>query len=459
MTPVAGDALSAVSTTNIMSTYDVFKPQQRRDAIQKYGGQGADYMQIIYDMGNIENVAGEKVEHWEILPYYQLVKVKANAAAAAGADLTFLLHADSSPTIPGTNPFVRKGDVLMKTKDETVGVVISDPTFAAGDWTVVVRPNDSADSLAVLANDTFAIISGAWGEMTGQPAPAQTGVVKYDAYLQIIKETSAASGSLITNQLWFQTMEKIGDSATYWSPLVAQLEYRLNIKQEGAYLFNKATTNASLGIANTNGLIPTMRSARGYQYPTGGAIVLSDVDDWNERLNKVFAGNRVYGLTTHKRVTELETELKDDMKNTMVEMANKSILQAIKSNGALQDSQESFSINYNFNAVRKGGRDFAWSRLASLDNPNTYNAPGSSQQNYMLMFPIDKARDAKNTMRNHISILKKNFDGYNRFMELWYDGAAGTQTKIGQMDAKYLYARSHTGTRHFALEQTILVTA
>jgi hypothetical protein len=411
------------------------------------------------DMANVEDVDQEVVYHWEDLPYYSLVKVNAPVTPAAGADLSFVLHSDSVPTIAGTKPFVRPGDVLMLVKNERVGKVES-VTFGGGNWTVVVKPNAATDALAVLANDEFAIISSSWAEGSGQPEATSTGMVRYEAYLQIIKETVAATGTILTNSLWFQSHPNAGATPTYWSPLIAQADYKLSVKMEGAFLFNKANTNTTATSANTQGLIPAMRSARGFQYPTGGAIELTDVDSWNDRLNKTFAKNNVCGFTTHKRITQLEAELVQDMQNTMIEQAKEQVLYAIKSNGALEDAQKSFEVNYQFNAVRKGGRNFSWSRLASLDNPNTYNAASSSQQDYLIMFPIEKGTDAKGYLRNHVSLLKKNHNGYNRFMETWYDGAAGSMgMKIGELDVKKFYMRSHMGTRHFALEQSILVTA
>ena len=459
MTPVANNNLTAITTTQIVSTYDFFRPNMRKEAIAKYNKQGADYMQIMIDMAMVENVDREVVTHWEDLPYHSLVKVNAPVTPAAGADLSFVLHPDSVPTIPNSKPYVRPGDILMLVKNERVGRVES-VTFGGGNWTVVVRPNVSTDQLSVVANDEFAIISSSFAEGTGQPESTSTGMVKYDAYLQIIKETAAATGTLLTEALWFTSHQNAGATPTYWSPLIAQLDYKVNLKQEGAFLFNKQNTNAAATAANTNGLIPAMKSARGFQFPTGGAIVLTDVDSWNDRLNKVFAKNNICGLTTHKRITELEAELVQDMQNTNIIQAKEQIMHAIKSNGALEDAQKSFEVNYQFNAVRKGGRNFSWARLASLDNPVTYNAAASSQQDYMVLFPVDKGTDAKGYLRNHVSLLKKNHNGYNRFMETWYDGAAGgTGTYIGDVDVKKFYVRSHCGTRHFALEQSILVTA
>jgi hypothetical protein len=261
----------------------------------------------------------------------------------------------------------------------------------------------------------------------------------------------------MTNQTWFKTMENGKATPSYWAPVVAQLDYRLALKTEGALLFNKRTTNTNLSIANTQGLIPELRSGRGHLHPTSGAFVLADINDINTFNDSVWADQNQVVLLTGKRMQQIEDEMTANLSNTGTNRAEEAISEILWK-GTGNDSQKAFGLNYHISYIEKGGRNFAFAKMMSLDNPSTYNVSTALSKDYAIFFGCGKQKDAKGKLRNHMCLNFKQNGSHSRYMETWTDGAGGPGVKIGDIDKHVVYQRSHIGAQWFKLKQVTLMT-
>lgn len=459
------DALAQMYASDVISGFDIYKPEKLNVLFMRYGDQGASYFQLLRSMGFEKIVSNDTYGHYEDKRMHETVKVASQVAApGAGADLTIALHADSVTSSASTAKYYPRVYDTVMFKNEVVGFIAS-ITWNATVFDVVITPYDETDEIPqVEAGEELIIISSAFSEGSGQPESALSGAWEYDNEVQIIKETFGATGSEMTNQDWFNvTSEGQKIPAIYYKGQ-SEIDYRLALKIDGALLFNKRVVGATQAvdattgrvIKTTEGLIPYIRRV-GNEHPyTVGSFDIADFDDINLVLDREHAGNYTLALLGIQLQTEIEDVLKAYFSDTNINFTKQIV------NDVLFHKNESLSASVNFKYLTKSERTYLFKRMGVFSNPKTFgntNAIGSyDMPNMGVMIPINKRKDPKSKeMVNSLGCRYKGLGRYSRRMEVWSVGGAGEGLKVTEFDTRDTYVRSHVGGHYRGGNSMVLI--
>jgi hypothetical protein len=266
------DALAQMYASDVISGFDIYKPEKLNVLFMRYGDQGASYFQLLRSLGFEKMVSLDTYGHYEDKRMHETIKSKnQETAPGAGVDMTIQLHDDSLTIASGAASdetakyYPRVYDTVMF-RNEVVGYVAS-ITWNDPDFDVVLRPYVATDAIPqVEAGEEIIIISSAFSEGSGQPDSALSGVWEYENTCQIIKETFGVTGSEMTNQDWFNVTSEGSKIPAIYYKGQSEIDYRIALKADGALLFNKKVTNTSAvdgttgrALKTTEGLIPYIR--------------------------------------------------------------------------------------------------------------------------------------------------------------------------------------------------------
>lgn len=339
MTP---DAIAQIYASDVVSGFDIYKPEKLNELFMRYGDQGASYFQLVRSLGFEKPVALDTYGHYEDMRVHELCRSDGIVAQPAiNADITFVLSSDSLDA--NNNFYVRMYDQLLF-KNEVVGVVtdidVSTPTAPEITASIV---NTGDRFPALVADEEIIIISNEFSEGSGQPDPALSGAYEYDNDAQIIKETIGVTGSEMVNQDWFNVTSKGQKIPAFYFKGQTEIDYRTALRIDGALLFSKRTTqtitDADTGrpLKSTEGLIPYIRRL-GYTHPyTVGSYDVSDFDTINLYLDQQHVGNFALSLLGIKLHFEVEDVLVDYFKDTNINFTRQAVNDAIfNSNESLE---------------------------------------------------------------------------------------------------------------------------
>ena len=89
------DAIAQIYASDIVSGFDIYKPEKLNVLFNRYGDQGASYFQIVRSMGFEKEVSLDTYGHYEENRIHEVCIVNANVVQpAVGADITFVLSAN-----------------------------------------------------------------------------------------------------------------------------------------------------------------------------------------------------------------------------------------------------------------------------------------------------------------------------------------------------------------------------
>jgi len=464
---VTPDALAQMYASDVISGFDIYKPEKLNVLFMRYGDQGASYFQLLRSLGFEKQVSLDTFGHYEDMRMHEVIINKSQAAApGAGVDLTIQLHEDSikGAAAASTNKYYPRVYDTVMFKNEVIGYIVS-ITWNDPEWDVVIRPNNVLDEIPqVEAAEEIIIISGQFAEGSGQPESALSGTWEYDNDCQIIKETYGVTGSEMTNQDWFNvTSMGMKIPAIYYKGQ-AEIDYRMALKIDGALLFGKRVTNtAAVDLISgrllkaTEGLVPyTRRIGHEHAYSAGSFDVV-DFDDINLILDRENAGNYILSLLGIRLHTEIEDVLKAYFMDTNINFTTKVV------NDVLFKKNESLGATVNFKYLTKSERTFLFKRMGNFSNPKTFGADYSATVKYDmpsmgLCIPLNRRKDPKNNnMVESIGCRYKGLGKYNRRMEVWNVGGAGEGLKVTEMDTRDTYLRAHIGAHHRGGNQFVLI--
>lgn len=443
------DAIAEIYASDIVSGFDIYKPEKLNDLFLRYGDQGASFFQIVRSLGFEKQVSLDTYGHYEDNRIHEVIRILAQVVApGAGNDQLITLDPDSLDA--NNNFYPRSYDTVMY-KNEVTGYIadidVSTPTAPV----LTIRPNVATDAIPqVEADDELIIISDAFSEGSGQPAGAIRGVWEYDNDAQIIKESIGYTGTEMVNQDWFNVTSKGQKIPAYYFLGQTDIDYRMALKVDGALLFQKRTTNTAAidpvtgrVIKTTEGLIPYIRRKGNEHAYTIGSFDVDDFDDVNLILDQEHAGNFILSLLGIKIHIEIENVLKAYFSDTNIQFAHKA------ANDALFFGNESLGASVNFKYLTKGERTFMLKRFANLNNPKTYGATGYDMANMGVLLPVNKRKDPVNgSMVESIGCRYRGLGRYSRRMEVWQVGGAGEGLKVTEFDSRNTFMRAHIGA-HF----------
>lgn len=454
------DAVAQLYASDIVSGFDIHKPEKLNTLFSRYGDQGASYFQLLRSMGFEKEVSLDTYSHYEENRIHEIcVNLGVVTGHGVGDPITFTLDPTS---LDGSNNFyVRMWDVLLFPNEVTGSVtLIADAGTTTPDITVTL--NDDTEQFPDLAAlDEIIIISNAFSEGSGQPDPAIRGTWEYENDAQIIKETIGVTGSEMVNQTWFQVNTMGAKTNAYYHLGQVDIDYRTALRIDGALLFGKRTVNTLLvdpvtgrPIKTTEGMVPYIRRVGNEQSYTSGTFDVLEFDEMDNTLDREGAGNYILGL--------LGITLSQDIENSLVTyFADTNIIYAKQtSNDVLFNANESLAASVNFKYLTKSERTYLFKRMGVLNNPKLYGAAGYEAIGPKLgMFmPINKKKDpVSGNMVESIGTRYRGLGKYNRRMEVWQVGGAGEGLKVTDIDDRNTYQRCHVGAHFRGGNQMVLM--
>ena len=453
------EAIAQIYASDIISNFDLHKPEILNTLFSRFGDQGASYFQLIRSMGFETPVANDTYGHFEDNHVHEVVHVLANVAQPAiGANILFTL--DPVDLDANNNFYLRKWDVMMFHNEVTGSVIDIDVAVPAAP-VATVRPNEITDRFpALTAGDELIITSSAFSEGSGQPQGAVSGTWEYDNDAQIIKESMGVTGSEMVNQSWVTvTSEGQALPAFYYKGQI-DLDYRLALKIDGALLWGKRSTNVITDtvtgrpIKTTEGLIPYIRRVGNEQTSVDGAFTVDEFDEMSNTLDREFAGNHIMGLLGISLHQDIENALVTYFANTNIQFAKQA------TNEVLFHSNEALSASVNFTYLTKSERTFMFKRMGGFNNKKLAGADGYSARKMGVFLPLNKKKDPKSgNMVDSIGTRYRALGKYSRRMEVWQVGGAGEGLKVTDIDERNTYQRCHIGAHQRGGNQFVILEA
>ena len=450
------DAIAQIYASDIVSGFDIYKPEKLNVLFARYGDQGASYFQIVRSMGFEKEVSLDTYGHYEENRIHEVCIVNANVGQpAVGQDIQFTLSNRSIDT--NGNYYVRLYDILLFPNEVTGSVVnISD----AAQPVITVRLNDQTEQFPALSeDDELVIFTNAFSEGSGQPQGAVRGTWEYTNDAQIIKETIGVTGSEMVNQTWFNVTSMGTKIPAYYFLGQVDIDYRVALRIDGALLWSKRTTNPNLidpttgrPVKSTEGLVPYIRRVGNELSYTAGNFSVDEFDTMDRILDREHAGNYTLGLLGIRLHQDIENALVTYFANTNINYAKQAV------NEALFNNNESLSASVNFKYLVKSERTFLMKRMGVLSNPKLYGAEGYGGPQLGIFLPINKRKDpVSGNMVESIGVRYRGLGQYSRRMEVWQVGGAGPGLKVTDIDARNTYQRCHIGAHFRGGNQFVLM--
>lgn len=452
------DAIAQIYASDIVSGFDIYKPEKLNVLFNRYGDQGASYFQLVRSMGFEKEVSLDTYGHYEENRIHETVKVRNLVSQpAVGADITFIIHTDSMDA--NNNFYLRKWDIILF-KNEVTGSVTTVNVSTPADPTITCKLNDNTEQFpALAAGEELVIFTNAFSEGSGQPTGAVRGTWEYTNDCQIIKETIGVTGSEMTNQTWFDVTSAGTKIPAYYFLGQVDIDYRTALRIDGALLWGKRSVNTALvdsvtgrRIKTTEGLIPYIRRVGNEQTYTSGAFQVSEFDEMDRTLDREHAGNYILGLLGIQLHQDIENALVSYFANTNITFARQT------TNEVLFNNNESLGASVNFKYLVKSERTFLLKRMGVLSNPKLYGVTGYEGPKLGLFMPINKRKDpVSGNMVESIGVRYKGLGKYSRRMEVWQVGGAGEGLKVTDIDSRNTYQRTHMGAHFRGGNQFVLL--
>lgn len=454
------DAIAQIYASDIVSGFDVHKPEYLNQLFSRYGDQGASFFQLIRSMGFEKPVAQDTYGHFEENHIHEIVHSREIVNQPAQGDpITFVL--DTTDLDANNNFYIRKFDQMLFPNEVTgivVDIDVTDPTAPE----ITVEPNESTDRFpALTAGEELVIMSNAFSEGSGQPQGAVSGTWEYSNTAQIIKETIGFTGTEMVNQTWFDVTTKGQSIPAFYFKGQIDIDYRMALRIDGALLWGKQTTNTTgvidddnenRVIKTTEGLVPYIRRVGNEQTYVSGAFDVDEFDEMDNTLDREFAGNYILGLLGITLHQDIENALKDYFANTNISFARQTV------NDVLFNKNESLGASVNFSYLTKSERTFLFKRMGVFNNRKLYGADGYNAPTMGVFMPINKRKDpVSGNMVDSMGTRYRALGKYSRRMEVWQVGGAGEGLKVTEFDKRNTYQRCHVGAHYRGGNQMVIL--
>jgi hypothetical protein len=450
------EAIAQIYASDIVSGFDIHKPEYMNTLFNRYGDQGASYFQLIRSMGFELPVANDVYGHFEDNWVHTTFHSRGIVAQGlAGAEV--LITLDTADLDANNNFYPRLWDLVLFPNEVTGSITKVDVTDA--DVPVItVKPNDVLDQIpALVADEELVIFSSAFSEGSGQPEGALSSTWEYSNTAQIIKETIGYTGTEMVNQTWFDVTSAGQSIPAYYFKGQIEIDYRMALKIDGALLWGKQTTNTitdtvtGRAIKTTEGMIPYIRRVGNEQTYTANAFDVDEFDEMDNTLDRNFAGNNILSLLGLRFSQEIENSLVTYFADTNITYARQAV------NTDIFNSNESLAASVNFKYLTKSERTYMFKRLGGFNNPKLYGADGYSARTMGVFLPVNSKKDPVTS--NNVSSIGTRYRAlgpYSRRMEVWKVGGVG-RLKVTEFDKENTYQRCHVGAHFRGGNQMILM--
>ena len=454
-------AFAAPYASDIISGFDIDKPEVLDTLYRARGDQGLGYFGIIKALGFTMPVAQDTYSHREEDWIHEnFNSLNAESAPGAGVAGTYTL---SPSNLDSGNRFYPRKDDMVMFANEVTGIITAIDVTTPTAPVITVKPNEVTDDIgAIAAGAEIIIISGASSEGGTQPEGALSGTFSYENDVQIIKETLTATGTEMTNQKWFTKISipngGNGSIPAYWMKGQRDVDYRMELKMDGALLFSKRVTNTitdpdtGRAYKATEGLIPYIKRVGQTSNYTPSMMSVQKFNSIVKKLDKQFAPKYICSLLGIDIDVELEDVLVDYFKNTNIDYANKMLAKdKFTDNPGL-------AANVSFNSIIKGDHHFAFKKMPIFSHDKLYGATGYDTAALGVMLPMSRKKDTltKKDLPT-FGMRYKQLGSYSRMMEVWNVSGAGQGPKVIANDLHNHYQRCHIGAHHMAGNQMLVL--
>jgi hypothetical protein len=450
--------IAATYQNNIVSAFDVHKPDKLSKLFRRYGDQGASWYLKLAQMGFVLPVAQMQYSHYEDQlknPTFQARAGVAQPAAGATMDITL-----AAVDVDTNNNFYPRLNDIVNFKGGQKGFIQSIDVTTPSQPVLTVAPLGAGASYrlpAVDANEEMSLTTNAFAEKTGQPKGIVPSAIERVNYTQIMKETLEVSGSEQTNQTWMTggwanfngvTMAdgQVASGDTWYNVNFLDMEWRMNKQISGALLMGLAgdgtlVDDSGNAVQTTQGVVPTIQALGNNQTYTPGSLSVTDFDAWSRILDRNYAGDYVMGSFSKSLQDELENLLVAYLANTNIQFADPTVEKA---------------VNIGFTALKKSQRNFMFDVEMAFSDRQTFGITGSIYEGAGMFIPVLKKRDAKSgQMVDNIGARYKEKNGYSRKMEIWSVSGSGPGMKVTDIDKSATYMRCDIGAHILGANQMI----
>jgi hypothetical protein len=463
---MATPSIAGIYENEIVSLFDVVKPDILSKIYKRYGDQGQSWLLDLNQMGFLKPVANDEYSHYEDDLVNPTINVRTGVAQpSAGADLVFTL---ATANLDANNRFYPRLWQIVFFKGGKSGIISDIDVSSPSAPVLTISPLDATYQLpGVATGEEVSLISNAHSEGSDQPKGAVKGAVKRTNHTQIIKETITSTGSQLTTQTWFDGWmdastiggsEQIAGGKSWYNMNFMDMEIRFAMQTSGALLMGEESDGSVIDpvtnrpIYTTKGLVPTIKEYGNEISYTPGATTIADFDSYDRVLEREYAGDFVMGLFSNNYCNEFENALVSFLANTNIDYVGGKLASAY---GA-----EARGVAVNFDYLKKGNRTFMYRRMREFSNRQTFGINGSVVESYGLLIPCGKIKDAKsNKMVSNVGARYKALDGYSRKSEIWVQAGAGPGQKVLSADIHNTFMRGEFGAHTMGANQMILLSA
>tara|TARA_R110000751_G_scaffold79121_2_gene159557 strand:+ start:3563 stop:4942 length:1380 start_codon:yes stop_codon:yes gene_type:complete len=455
---MATNSIQAPYASEIVSVFDIDKPEILNTLFRAKGDQGLELFQIIQTMGFKYPTAQVEYSHFEENWKHETFQVASTTTAPGGPGQFLEIRLAASSLDAQNNFYPRKGDQVMF-PDRTIAVITAITGAGSANVDVTMVPVDNTITLSAADGLTLIINSGAFSEGSTQPLGAFTGTSKYTNNTQIIKETMTATGTEMTNQKWFDKLDNGKGIPAYYIKGQQDTEYRMALKVNGALLFSQRSNNTAnltdpdtgRAIRTTEGLVPFITRTGHQKFYTGGSFSVQNFNDAVKTLDKEFAPNYICALNGIDLDIEIEDALVDYFKDTNINYAQSGMAKS------LLGGNEGLAASVGFRYLMKGQRTFGFKRMGVFSHDKLYGAPGYNTAGLGVLIPMSKVKDKKTMMEvPTFGMRYKKLGKYDRMMEVWNVNGAGVGTKVIADDLHNFFLRCDIGFHGAAGNQMLL---
>jgi hypothetical protein len=447
-----------ILTDQVVSMYDITKPQHYPTLVARYGNQYENFFTFFQNMGRLEATPNDEYYAWEENWIHETCKVTTGGTSSGGS---LDVEVDADAEYGTTNIYPRVGDIL--TLPDERQVYISNKSESGGTYTLTLKEvRDYHGDFTISNGDELAITSGAFPYGGSQPEGAIVGHTPRAFQAQLIKEDVQLEGQEFTREKWLKVAQ--GKDYDYWYTTgLGSAEYRLGLKWDGAVLLGmqddgNLTSDAtydsyatSKTVKTTMGMIPTIRNL-GKTIETQGTFAVDYLDQSAMHMKR-------NGATTNVALAVMGNlfyqSLEDEMMDNFLASTN---IDYTRVQNTLFGGNQELSASMNIKYITKGGITWMIHPHDNFSNPKGLGLSGYTFEQMAILLPWGTTKDKKTGMKTTtIGMKYLAANGYSRKLETWTTAGAGGGRYVHSVDRAEMHLRSHMMFYMLAANQAILL--
>ena len=444
LTPNAFSTVGGGSASQVViSQYDMYKPQELVQVFERHT-YGGGFRLMLKAMGFNRGVSAPTTGHYEYPWKENLVTVAPGAitgGAAPGDSATFTIdpadHFVSNVTVNATGgqratyPIV--GEIIVFRDGNSAIITEKDTTTNPSAHALTIMPlsaTQTALATSCVPTESYFIAGNAHAEGSGLPQGRVPRIIKYTNDFQITKVKAQATGTELTNTMYFEPIA--GVAGSLYLKVKADMMYDFEKNCDGALIWGKQISGVdvfvpSLGhdapVRGTEGLIEFAQTNGNLDtYVAIGGYTLADFRD----LARYYEGERV-GTNTFMNLMgfeiyqEVEQEMAAFLNADTAALLTKDFMYGDQSFDNLDDSEyyqepAEFALKVGFKAIKLGGYNFLFRSFRDLNKKVGAGSAGYNYSSWQVVMPVGFATDKlTNTQRGTFGYeYKVSADGYSR---------------------------------------------